>query len=107
MILMLTTKTGEEMFTKSKKKEIENQNKNEKMEVCLKIIMKWLRPIKEMILMFLFTTKMDLSDKQIKEDMSGDSTKPKTKQASFSKLKFLNLWIHLKSTLTFNQTTYV
>ena len=79
MILMLTTKTGEETFTKSKKKEIENLNKNEKMEVCLKIIMKWLRPIKEMILMFLFTTRMGLLDKQIREITNGDLMKLKTK----------------------------
>jgi hypothetical protein len=107
MIQMLTTKTGEEMCTKSKKKEIENQNKNEKMEACLKIIMKWLKQIKEMILMYLFTIRMGLSDKQTKDNTSGDLTKQKTKQVLFLKLKFLNLWIHPKSTLICNQTMCV
>lgn len=41
MIQMPTLKTGEEMFTKSKKNEIEKLKKNVKKEVCLKIIMKW------------------------------------------------------------------
>jgi len=107
MILMLTTKTGEETVTKSKKKEKLTQKKNVKRVVCLKIITKWLKHKKEMILMFLFIIKMGLLDKQIKEATSGDLMKPKIKHALFLKLKFLNLWTHLKLMSICNQTTFV
>jgi len=88
MILMLTTKTGEETVTKSKKKEKLMQKKNVKKVVCLKIIMKWLKHKKEMILMFLFIIKMGLLDKQIKEATSGDLMKPPTTLLSYLKSRF-------------------